>query len=141
MSRYEITLARAARRELEALETQVVARVWARIQALGGQARPPGCRKVQGKQTVWRIRVGVYRVLYAINDARRIIDIVASASSARCVSLSVPPVLLRMPGLDQLRQDAPPDPPSSAGRVASFAMGWQRPTLGDIGNNLVQGHG
>ena len=77
MSRYEITFARSARRELEALETQLVARVWARIQALGGQARPPGCRKVQGEEDVWRTRVGDYRVLYEIKDAARIIDIVA----------------------------------------------------------------
>ena len=77
MSRYEITFARSARRELEALETQLVARVWARIQALGGQPRPPGCRKVQGEEGVWRIRVGDYRVLYEINDATRIIDIAA----------------------------------------------------------------
>ena len=77
MSRYEITFARSARRELEALETQLVARVWARIQALSGQPRPPGCRKVQGEEEVWRIRVGDYRVLYKIKDATRIIDIVA----------------------------------------------------------------
>ena len=77
MSRYEITFARSARRELEALEAQLVARVWARIQALGGKPRPPGCRKVQGEEDVWRIRVGDYRVLYEIKDATRIIDIVA----------------------------------------------------------------
>ena len=77
MSRYEITFARSARRELEALETQLVARVWPRIQALGAQPRPPGCRKVQGEEDVWRIRVGDYRVLYEIKNAMRIIDIVA----------------------------------------------------------------
>jgi mRNA interferase RelE/StbE len=77
VSRYEITFARSARRELEALQTQLVARIWARIQALGGQPRPPGSRKLQGEEDVWRIRVGHYRVLYEIKDAARIIDIVA----------------------------------------------------------------
>lgn len=77
MSRYEITFARSARRELEALETQLVARVWARIQALGDRPRPPGCRKVQGEDDVWRIRIGHYRVLYEINDVSRTVDIVA----------------------------------------------------------------
>ena len=77
MSRYEITFARSARRELEALEAQLVARLWARIQALRDQPRPPGCRKVQGEESVWRIRIGDYRVLYEINDASRIIDIAA----------------------------------------------------------------
>jgi mRNA interferase RelE/StbE len=77
VSRYRITFARSARRELEALETQLVARIWARIQALGVQPRPPGCRKVQGEAAAWRIRVGDYRVLYEIEDATRTIDIVA----------------------------------------------------------------
>jgi mRNA interferase RelE/StbE len=77
VSRYEILLARAARRELEAFEARLVARVWARIQALGDQPRSPGCRKVQGEENVCRIRVGDYRVLYEIKDATRIIDIVA----------------------------------------------------------------
>ena len=77
MSRYEITFARSARRELQALEAQLVARIWARIQALRGQPRPPGCRKVQGEEAVWRIRVGDYRVIYEIKDATRIIDVVA----------------------------------------------------------------
>jgi mRNA interferase RelE/StbE len=77
VSRYEITFARSARRELEALEAQLVARVWARIRALGSQPRPSGCRKVQGEEDVWRIRVGDYRVLYEITDATRTIDIVA----------------------------------------------------------------
>jgi hypothetical protein len=52
VSQYEIAFARSARRELEALERRVVARVWSRIQALGGQPRPPGCRKVQGEENV-----------------------------------------------------------------------------------------
>ncbi len=77
MSLYEVTFARSARRELEALETELVVRVWARIQALGSQPRPPSCRKVQGEHDVWRIRVGDYRVLYQVKDATRIIDIVA----------------------------------------------------------------
>jgi mRNA interferase RelE/StbE len=77
VSRYEITFARSARRELEALETRLVARVWARIQALANQPRPPGCRKVQGEEDVWWIRVGDYRMLYEVKDAARIIDIVA----------------------------------------------------------------
>jgi mRNA interferase RelE/StbE len=77
VSRYEITFARSARRELEALEPRLVARIWIRIQALGDQPRPPGCRKLQGEGAAWRIRVGDYRVIYEIQEAGRTIDIVA----------------------------------------------------------------
>jgi mRNA interferase RelE/StbE len=77
VSQYEITFARSARRELEALDAPLVARIWARPRALRDQPRPAGCRKVQEEVAVWRIRIGDYRVLYEINDASRIIDIVA----------------------------------------------------------------
>lgn len=77
MNRYEITFARSARRELEALEARLVTRVWAHIQGLADQPRPPGCRKLQGDEALWRIRVGDYRVLYEIKDDTRVVDIVA----------------------------------------------------------------
>ncbi|MBI2217159.1 MAG: type II toxin-antitoxin system RelE/ParE family toxin [Candidatus Rokubacteria bacterium] len=72
-----MTFARSARRQLEALEARLVARVWARIQRLADQPRPPGCRKLEGEEGLWRIRVGVYRVLYEIRDETRVVDIVA----------------------------------------------------------------
>ena len=77
MSRYEVTFARSARRELEALEGRLVARIWARIQRLADDPRPPGCRKLQGETRLWRIRVGDYRVLYEVNDDANVVDIVA----------------------------------------------------------------
>jgi len=39
------------------------------IQALADEPRPPGCRKVQGEEDLWRIRVGDYRV--PLRAARR----------------------------------------------------------------------
>lgn len=77
MNRYEITFARSARRELEALDTRMVARVWARVQGLTDQPRPSGCQKLQGQESLWRIRIGDYRVLYEIRDDARVVDIVA----------------------------------------------------------------
>jgi len=34
-------------------------------------ARPPGVRKLRGRERDWRIRVGRFRVLYSIDDASR----------------------------------------------------------------------
>jgi len=63
MAEYAITFARSARRELEALETKVVARIFQRIEALGKEPRPWGCKKLVGSKWLWRIRVGDYRVV------------------------------------------------------------------------------
>ena len=76
MPEYAVTFARSARRELEALEPRYVARVLARIEALARQARPAGAKQLQGAERLWRMRVGDYRVVYDIDDRRRVVDIV-----------------------------------------------------------------
>ena len=66
-----------AREELEDLPESVVLRVLARIEALATEPRPRGCCKLAGSESLWRIRVGNYRVLYAIDDPERLVDIIA----------------------------------------------------------------
>jgi mRNA interferase RelE/StbE len=77
MDDYTIVFARSAREELEDLPESVAPRVLGRIEALAEEPRPRGCCKLTGSENVWRIRVGDYRVLYAIDDPGRLIDVVA----------------------------------------------------------------
>ena len=64
MADYAVIVARSARKELEDIE------------ALANEPRPAGCRKLKGEKFLWRIRVGDYRVIYAIYDNERQIDII-----------------------------------------------------------------
>lgn len=73
---YEVTFARSARRELEALDRAVAARIVVRIESLAQEPRPPGARKLRGEQHLWRIRVGDYRVVYSVDDRKRAVDVV-----------------------------------------------------------------
>lgn len=41
------------------------------------QPRPKGCRKLKGEKNLWRIRVGDYRIIYAIYDKVQTMDIIA----------------------------------------------------------------
>lgn len=77
MDEYTITFARSARRELESLGASIVRRVFPRIEALSKEPRPGNCRKLSGRENLWRIRVGDYRVIYTVYDEQRIVDIVA----------------------------------------------------------------
>ncbi len=77
MADYAITFARSARKELEALDAAIVNRILPKIEALAKEPRPTGCRKLRGEKFLWRIRVGDYRVIYAVYADRRIVDIVA----------------------------------------------------------------
>ncbi|MCA1631356.1 MAG: type II toxin-antitoxin system RelE/ParE family toxin [Acidobacteria bacterium] len=77
MADFEISFARSARKELESLDDKFVNRIFPKIVALSRQPRPGGCRKLVGEENLWRIRVGDYRVIYEIDDARRIVDVIA----------------------------------------------------------------
>ena len=37
--------------------------------------RPKGAKKLESKEEIWRIRIGDYRVLYAIEDVIKIIEV------------------------------------------------------------------
>ena len=77
MGDYVIRFARSARRELEALDTSAVDRIFPRIEALAEEPRPRACRKLHAEENLWRIRIGDYRVVYAIYDQERTVDVVA----------------------------------------------------------------
>ncbi len=77
MAEYSIVFARSARKELEALHEPVCSRILARIESLADHPRPTRCRKLEGKENLWRIRIGDYRVIYAVLDRERLIDVVA----------------------------------------------------------------
>ena len=49
------------------------------IQALADDPRPPGCRKLEGRNDEWRVRVGTWRVVYRIEDGRLVVVVVRIA--------------------------------------------------------------
>ena len=77
MSDYTITFARSARKEIELLDTKLINRIFPKIEALSKDPRPSGCTKLVGDKYLWRIRIGDYRVVYAIYDDKNIVDIIA----------------------------------------------------------------
>lgn len=76
MADYSLTISRTASKEFEALPPDVIERVRAKIRALASAPRPPGSKKLKGAST-WRIRIGDWRVLYEIDDTKKVVDIAA----------------------------------------------------------------
>jgi mRNA interferase RelE/StbE len=75
MSIYEIVFARSARKELQALSYDIAGRILNKIELLALNPRSSGSKKLRGHSNLWRIRVGEYRVIYSIDDDRRIVDV------------------------------------------------------------------
>jgi mRNA interferase RelE/StbE len=65
---YSVSILRSAQKSLGALAPIQQARLISAIRGLASNPRPPGAKKIIGRQA-WRIRVGDYRVIYEIDDA------------------------------------------------------------------------
>ncbi len=65
---YQIEMRPRAESALARLEPGIRRRIGAAIDGLALDPRPPGVKKMRGRDQ-WRIRVGDYRVVYEIEDA------------------------------------------------------------------------
>jgi mRNA interferase RelE/StbE len=65
---YRIEFAPAAIRQLRSLPAKIQVRIRTRVEALGSDPRPAGCRKLRGADDIYRVRVGDYRLLYQVRD-------------------------------------------------------------------------
>ncbi|RPI08707.1 MAG: type II toxin-antitoxin system RelE/ParE family toxin [Zetaproteobacteria bacterium] len=72
---YRVVIKRSAERELRAIPVPDLPRVVARVQGLANQPRPSGCEKLSG-QDRYRIRQGDYRIVYAVSDKERLVEII-----------------------------------------------------------------
>lgn len=61
---YRVLLPKAARKQLDALPTDVVGRISERLMQLRDNPRPSDCKKLHGRDG-WRIRIGDHRVIHA----------------------------------------------------------------------------
>jgi mRNA interferase RelE/StbE len=77
MTDYTITFARSARKELESFDAHIVNRILPKIESLAQEPRPTGCRNLKGEKNLWRVRIGDWRVVDAIYDDERRVDVVA----------------------------------------------------------------
>ena len=75
---YKVELRRAAYKELDALLGQDYEAVAKAISALEQEPRPPRVKKL-AESGLWRIRVGQYRIVYAINDEAQLVTLVRVA--------------------------------------------------------------
>ena len=71
---YQLSLAREAGKDMERLRGDLWRRLRDALLALGENPRPHGCVKLKDRDG-YRIRVGDYRVIYAVDDDRRLVDV------------------------------------------------------------------
>jgi mRNA interferase RelE/StbE len=74
---YRVLIKASAAKELEALPNKKIRkRLVERIRALAGDPRPAGVEKLSGCDDRYRVRQGVYRVVYRVSDEERLVYVV-----------------------------------------------------------------
>ena len=76
---FSVEIKKSAQREMDALSEPMFTRTDKQIVALVHNPRPQGCRKLRGQKDIWRIRIGDYRVVYSIDEARKLVNILRVA--------------------------------------------------------------
>ncbi len=75
MAKYEIVFKRSVYKDLKPIPKADVKRILSKIRSLAEDPRAPGCEKLPGSQR-YRVRQGVYRVIYEIKDNHLIVVVV-----------------------------------------------------------------
>jgi mRNA interferase RelE/StbE len=75
---YQVTLTKAAARELRKLPVEAQRRIATVFNQLSAEPRPPGVEKLTDQgEDFYRVRTGNYRVIYQINDKELVVLIVS----------------------------------------------------------------
>lgn len=79
---YTIELIPKARRQLRDInkhDRHALLRIKARIDGLAHNPRPYGVKKLSGAESLYRVRVGDYRIIYEIQDKTLVVLVVKVA--------------------------------------------------------------
>ncbi|MFA5515749.1 MAG: type II toxin-antitoxin system RelE/ParE family toxin [Desulfuromonadales bacterium] len=75
MASYRLVFKHSVAKDLRALPKAAVLAILQRIDALAEDPRPVGCEKLSAQER-YRVRQGVYRILYEIQDRDLVVTVV-----------------------------------------------------------------
>jgi len=75
MASFKVTVKQAVAKDLRRIPKKEVARILKRIEALAVEPRPSGAEKLSGQER-YRLRQGVYRIIYEIKDEELVVVVV-----------------------------------------------------------------
>jgi len=75
MAKYRITFKKSVSKDLRSIPKKDIKRILAQIDLLAIDPRSEGCTKLSSQEQ-YRVRVGLYRVIYEIQDSMLIVQVV-----------------------------------------------------------------
>lgn len=77
--RYAVQIVKSEQKVLERLPRDLLQRIRRAIKGLAADPRPPGCKKLAGFENYYRLRVGDWRITYAIFDDTLVVLVIEVA--------------------------------------------------------------
>ena len=77
--RWQVIIDRQPERVFRRLPKPLLQRIREKISSLATDPRPSGCKKLVGHDNLYRVRVGDWRISYAVEDDRLIILVIEVA--------------------------------------------------------------
>ena len=82
MARYKLLFKKSVAKDLRSIRKAEVQRILEKINALADDPRAPGCKKLSGND-FYRVRQGIYRIVYEIRDEELIVHVIKVAHRSR----------------------------------------------------------
>ena len=76
---YQVKVAEDAAKFIRKQDKHIQSQLISNIKALAENPRPPGCKKLQGREELYRVRSGNYRIVYTIKEEVLIVFVVRVA--------------------------------------------------------------
>jgi mRNA interferase RelE/StbE len=75
MPTYQLNIKRSFEKDLRRLPDHVVERILKKLDALVDDPFPSGVDKIEGSERSYRVRVGDYRIIYAVDNEKKTITL------------------------------------------------------------------
>jgi mRNA interferase RelE/StbE len=76
MNLYKIQWKRSAKKELKKLDKQVILRILQAVESLAEDPLQSASKKLVGSDSIYRLRVGDYRIIYSLKSSVLTIEII-----------------------------------------------------------------
>ena len=73
MANYKIEITATAEKSLKKIPKKDIQKIVEAIQILAISPFPEGCRKLKGEEDVYRVRQGIYRIIYEVIENKIIV--------------------------------------------------------------------
>ena len=65
---YTVIIKKSAQKQITAIPGIYIPAIEKSILALANNPRPAGCKKLAGSKNIYRVRVGIFRIVYEVHD-------------------------------------------------------------------------